>query len=99
MLRRTLVPILMTLLAAAAAPAAVPAAERAPAPGTPPAVAPAAAPAVAPPAAPAGPAPAVAFDSLNLDLGAIPEGEDAVGTFVVRNNGKAELKLLSVKPG
>jgi hypothetical protein len=85
----------MTLLAAAAVPAAAPAAERAPAPGTPPA----AAPAVAPAAAPAGPAPAVAFESLNLDLGAIPEGEDAVGTFVVRNHGKADLQLLSVKPG
>ena len=93
MVRRTLVPILMTLLAAAAAPAAAPAAERAPAPGTPPAAGQVA------PAAPAGPVPAVAFESLNLDLGAIPEGEDAVGTFVVRNNGKAELQLLSVKPG
>ena len=89
MVRRTLVLIVMTLLAAAAAPAA----ERAPAAGTPPAAAP------APPAVPAGPVPSVAFESLNLDLGAIPEGEDAVGTFVVRNNGKAELQLLSVKPG
>lgn len=89
MVRRTLVPILMTLLAAAAAPAA----ERAPAAGTPPAAVP------APPAVPSGPVPSVAFESLSLDLGAIPEGEDAVGTFVVRNNGKAELQLLSVKPG
>jgi hypothetical protein len=79
----------MTLLAAAAAPAA----ERAPAAGTPPAAVP------APPAVPSGPVPSVAFESLSLDLGAIPEGEDAVGTFVVRNNGKAELQLLSVKPG
>ena len=87
--RRAFALFLPLLLAAAAAPAA----EKAPAPGTPPAA----------PASqgtgPAGPAPVVSFEALNLDLGAVPEGQDAVGTFVVRNSGKAELKLLQVKPG
>ena len=87
--RRALALILPLLVAAAS----VPAAEKAPAPGTPPPVP------AAQPEGPAAPAPAVAYEALNLDLGAIPEGQDAVGTFVVRNNGKAELKLLQVKPG
>ena len=85
--RRALALLLPLLVAAAA----VPAAEKAPAPGTPPAAAQG--------TGPAGPAPVVSFEALNLDLGAVPEGQDAVGTFVVRNSGKAELKLLQVKPG
>ncbi len=82
--------VLLPLLMAAAA---VPAAEKAPAAGAPPA------PAVVPVAAPGAPAPAAAFEALNVDLGSIPEGDDAVGTFVVKNTGNAELKLLQVKPG
>lgn len=85
--RRAFALFLPLLLAAAAAPAA----EKAPAPGTPPAAAQG--------TGPAGPAPVVSFEALNLDLGVVAEGQDAVGTFVVRNSGKAELKLLQVKPG
>jgi hypothetical protein len=82
--------LILPLLVAAAA---VPAAEKAPAPGAPPA------PPAAPASGPAAPAPVLSFETTNLDLGPLPEGEDAVGTFVVRNTGKAELKLLQVKPG
>ncbi len=60
------------------------------------------APPTPPPAAAPSPgeaAPAVEFETVNLDLGRIPEGQDATGTFVVRNAGRAELKLLQVKPG
>ncbi len=87
--RRPFAMLLPLLLAAAAALAA----EKAPAPGAP------AAPVAAPAAAPGAPAPAASFETLNIDLGSIPEGDDAVGTFVVKNTGKAELKLLQVKPG
>jgi hypothetical protein len=89
------VPAVLLLLLMAAA--AVPAAEKAPASGAAPAPAPT--PPTAPVTAPSVPVPVLAFESTNLDLGALPEGEDAVGTFVVRNTGKAELKLLQVKPG
>jgi hypothetical protein len=86
--RRALSLLLPLLIAAVSALAA----EKAPAPGTP-----------APPpgsaAVPAGPVPVLAFESQNLDLGAIPEGQDAIGTFVVRNSGQAELRLIDVKPG
>ena len=90
--RRPFAMLLPLLLAAAAALAA----EKAPAPGAPAAPA---APVAAPAAAPGAPAPAASFETLNIDLGSIPEGDDAVGTFVVKNTGKAELKLLQVKPG
>jgi len=99
--RRALAVLLPLLMAVAAAPAA----EKAPVSGpppTPPATpAPPAVPAppAAPASAPAAPAPVLAFESPNLDLGPLPEGQDAVGTFVVRNTGNAELKLLQVKPG
>jgi hypothetical protein len=80
-----LLPLLMIAVAASAA-------EKAPAPGTP-------VPSPGPAAVPAGPVPVLAFESQNLDLGAIPEGQDAIGTFVVRNPGQAELRLIEVKPG
>lgn len=71
--------------------AALPALATEQAPATPP-----------PPAAVPAPvegAPAVEFEAVNLDLGRIPEGQDATGAFLVRNTGRAELKLLQVKPG
>lgn len=87
--RRWLLPIVPLFVAAAFATAA----EKAPAPGTPPV------PPSAPAADPAAPVPVLAFEALNLDVGAVPEGQDVLGTFVVRNTGQAELKLLQVKPG
>jgi hypothetical protein len=35
----------------------------------------------------------------NIDMGESFEGADVVYDFVVRNNGAAELQILSVKPG
>jgi len=61
-----------------------------------PAIAPA--PAPAPPRQP-GPRPLLVPESISLNLGEVKEGEDAVGTFKLRNTGDAELKILSARPG
>jgi hypothetical protein len=50
-------------------------------------------------ASPAGPAPKIAFDKTELDLGDIVRGDDAVATFTYHNAGSAPLHILSAKPG
>ena len=58
------------------------------------------APAEAPaPAPPAGPAPHLVFDSVQINLGEVVHGQDAVATFAYRNTGDAPLHILSAKPG
>lgn len=51
------------------------------------------------PVVPAGPAPALVVERENLDLGRIDEGQDGVATFVLKNTGSAELKIVSARPG
>ena len=54
-------------------------------------------------APPASPAPAgggrLKFDAVDLNLGDVVRGEDAVATFTYHNVGDAPLKILSAKPG
>ena len=55
---------------------------------------------VAPPASPApGDGPRLKFDAVDLNLGDVVRGEDAVATFTYHNVGNAPLKILSAKPG
>lgn len=53
--------------------------------------------------APAPDAPAVQpsfrVEQSSLDLGTVRAGEDAVATFVFRNDGQAPVKILRAKPG
>ena len=51
------------------------------------------------PAAPAGPAPHIAFDAMDVNLGDVVRGQDAVATFTYRNTGNAPLHILTAKPG
>ena len=53
------------------------------------------------PAAPApdGPAPHVTFDRIDVSLGDVVRGQDAVATFTYHNTGSAPLHILSAKPG
>ena len=51
------------------------------------------------PAAPAGPAPHIKFDAIEVNLGDVVHGEDAVATFTYHNTGSAPLHILSAKPG
>lgn len=55
----------------------------------------------APPATavPAGPHGALLVENMNLHVGDVKEGDDAVGVFKLKNTGDAELKILSAKPG
>jgi hypothetical protein len=50
-------------------------------------------------AAPDGPAPRIAFDVKDLNLGDVTHGQDAVATFTYHNTGTAPLHILSAKPG
>jgi hypothetical protein len=58
-----------------------------------------------PPAAPptdeakGGAAPRIAFDAVNVNIGDVVHGLDAVATFTYRNTGDAPLHILSAKPG
>jgi hypothetical protein len=45
------------------------------------------------------PGPRLKFDSVDLNLGDVVRGDDAVATFTYRNVGDAPLKILSAKPG
>ncbi len=51
------------------------------------------------PAVPAGPAPHIAFDAKDVNLGDVLHGKDAVATFTYHNTGTAPLHILSAKPG
>jgi hypothetical protein len=51
------------------------------------------------PAAPAGPAPHIAFDAKDVNLGDVIHGVDAVAMFTYHNTGTAPLHILSAKPG
>ena len=50
-------------------------------------------------AVPAGPAPHIAFDAKDVNLGDVVHGQDAVATFTYHNTGNAPLHILSAKPG
>jgi len=51
------------------------------------------------PAAPAGPAPHIRFDAIEVNVGDVVRGQDAVATFTYQNTGSAPLRILSAKPG
>ncbi|MBP7148802.1 MAG: hypothetical protein KBD01_14805 [Acidobacteria bacterium] len=58
----------------------------------------------APPPAPVpataeGPRPQAVVEAVELDVGNVPEGQEVTGTFIIRNTGQGELRLLQVKPG
>jgi hypothetical protein len=46
-----------------------------------------------------GDGPRLKFDAVDLNLGDVVRGEDAVATFTYHNVGNAPLKILSAKPG
>ena len=46
-----------------------------------------------------GSGPRLKFDAVDVNLGEIVRGQDAVATFTYRNVGDAPLKILSAKPG
>jgi hypothetical protein len=54
---------------------------------------------VAPSPAPSTDGPRLKFDAVDLNLGDVVRGEDAVATFTYHNVGNAPLKILSAKPG
>jgi len=43
--------------------------------------------------------PSFRVEQSSLDLGTVRAGEDAVGTFVFRNDGQVPVKILRAKPG
>jgi|RhiMethySRZTD1v2_1073278.scaffolds.fasta_scaffold317198_2 hypothetical protein len=43
--------------------------------------------------------PRLKFDTVDLNLGDVVRGDDAVATFTYHNTGNAPLKILSAKPG
>lgn len=56
-------------------------------------------PASAPVADPAAPPPRATIEKPEIDAGEVVKGKEIEATFLVRNDGKGELRLLSVKPG
>jgi hypothetical protein len=46
-----------------------------------------------------GPVPHIKFDALDINLGDVVHGQDAVATFTYHNTGTAPLHILSAKPG
>jgi hypothetical protein len=50
-------------------------------------------------AAPTGPAPHIKFEKVEVNLGDVVRGQDAVATFTYQNTGSAPLHILSAKPG
>jgi hypothetical protein len=50
-------------------------------------------------AAPTGPAPHIKFDAVEVNLGDVVRGQDAVATYTYHNTGDAPLHILSAKPG
>ena len=44
-------------------------------------------------------APKLFINSTNAEVGEVLEGKDIEYTFHIRNHGKAELQIISVKPG
>ncbi|UCF66692.1 MAG: hypothetical protein JSV80_13005 [Acidobacteriota bacterium] len=49
-------------------------------------------------AAPAAQAPKLVVEQNALDLGTVAEGQEVVGTFVLKNEGQAELRIIRAKP-
>lgn len=45
------------------------------------------------------PQPALSIEKPSLDLGVVQEGEEVVATFVLRNTGPGELRILHAVPG
>lgn len=43
--------------------------------------------------------PRLEVEQSSIDIGVVSEGEEAVGTFILRNIGEKELKILKAKPG
>lgn len=48
---------------------------------------------------PPTPGPRLKFDAVELNLGDVVRGQDAVATFTYKNVGEAPLRILSAKPG
>ena len=48
---------------------------------------------------PAAGGPRLKFEAIELNLGDVVRGDDAVATFTYKNVGDAPLKILSAKPG
>jgi hypothetical protein len=42
--------------------------------------------------------PALRVEQINLDLGTVRSGQEAVGTFVFHNDGTEPIKILKAKP-
>lgn len=51
------------------------------------------------PAVPDAPAPHIKFDAVDVNLGDVVHGQDAVATYTYHNTGDAPLHILSAKPG
>jgi hypothetical protein len=51
------------------------------------------------PSTPKGPQPVIACDQPDFDLGSVGEGEDIKHVYVIKNKGKAPLKILSARGG
>ena len=49
--------------------------------------------------APATTGPSMHLEQTRIDLGRVPEGDQAEATFVVENRGTAELRILKAKAG
>jgi len=48
---------------------------------------------------PNAPGPRIVFDAINLNLGNVVHGEEAVAVFTYHNKGDVPLHILSAKPG
>ena len=51
------------------------------------------------PGGPPADGPRLKFDAVDLNLGDVVRGEDAIATFTYHNVGKSPLKIISAKPG
>jgi hypothetical protein len=43
--------------------------------------------------------PRLEVEQTSIDIGVVNEGDEAIGTFILRNTGEKELKILKAKPG
>ena len=46
-----------------------------------------------------GAAPIMKLEKTQIDLGKITQGDEAVATFTIKNEGKGDLRILKAKPG
>lgn len=47
----------------------------------------------------AAPGPSIVFETMQIDLGEVPEGDAATAAFVFENKGQEELRILRAKAG